>query len=50
MIWHMTGVLGYARTFYQGGVCGDEVRRFHLVLEDLGNLLERETPRHAISP
>jgi hypothetical protein len=57
IIWHMTGVLGYARTFFQAGVwqpdrlddIGDEVRRFHLVLEDLGSLLERETPRHGVS-
>lgn len=57
IIWHMTGVIGYARTFFQPGVWqperlnnfGDEVRRFHLVLEDLGGLLERETPRNGIS-
>lgn len=57
IIWHMTGVLGYARTFFQAGVwqpdClsdfDDEVRRFHLVLEDLGSLVERETPRNGIS-
>jgi len=58
IIWHMTGVLGYARTFFQAGVwqpdClddfNDEVGRFHLVLQDLGTLLERETPRNGISP
>ena len=57
MIWHMTGVLGYARTFFEPGVwqpeCledfGDEVSRFHLVLEDLGRLLERETPGNGVS-
>jgi len=51
IIWHMTGVLGYARTFFQPGVWqpdrldafGDEIRRFHRVLEDLGSLLEHET-------
>jgi hypothetical protein len=58
IIWHMTGVLGYARTFFQAGVWqpgrlddfGAEVVRFHLVLEDLGSLLERETPSNGISP
>jgi hypothetical protein len=58
IIWHMTGVLGYARTFFQAGVWQpdclddfrDEVGRFHLVLQDLGTLLERETPRNGISP
>ena len=57
IIWHMTGVLGYARTFFQAGVWqpdrledfGDEICRFHLVLADLGGLLERETPRNGIS-
>ncbi len=57
IIWHMTGVLGYARTFFQAGVWqpdrlgdfGDEVCRLHLVLEDLGCLLERETPCNGIS-
>jgi hypothetical protein len=56
LVWHMTGVLGYARTF-QPGVWqpdrlddfGDEIRRFHLVSEDLGSLLERDSPRNGIS-
>lgn len=58
IIWYMTGVLGYARTFFQAGVWQpdylddfrDEVGRFHLVLQDLGTLLEREIPRNGISP
>jgi hypothetical protein len=58
IIWHMTGVLGYARTFFQAGVWRpdrlddfrDEVSRFHLVLQDLGTLLEREAPPNGISP
>ena len=58
LVWHMTGVVGYARTFFHPGVWqperlddfGDEVRRFHAVLEDLGSLLEKDTPLHAISP
>lgn len=57
IIWHMTGVIGYARTFFQAGIWqpsrlddfGDEVCRFHRVLEELGNLLEREAPRNGIS-
>jgi hypothetical protein len=57
IIWHMTGVIGYACTFVQAGVWqpdrlddfGDEVCRFHQVLAELGDLLERETPRNGIS-
>ncbi|HEY6249038.1 MAG TPA: hypothetical protein VI685_03705 [Candidatus Angelobacter sp.] len=57
LIWHMTGVLGYARTVFQGGVwqpeklatMDEEVRRFHEVLADLGRLLERESPRQGIT-
>jgi hypothetical protein len=53
----MTGVIGYARTFFHAGVWqperlqdfGDELRRFHLVLEDLGSLMEGETPPKGIS-
>ena len=48
LVWHMTGVLGYARTFFQGGTCRpeklatfpEEIQRFHAVLEDLARLLE----------
>jgi hypothetical protein len=58
LIWHMTGVLGYARTFFRSGIWQPEklpsfdegIRRFHEVLEDLGRLLETETPQHKISP
>ncbi len=43
LIWHMTGVIGYARTFLQGGEFApprlekfaDEVTRFHAALEIL---------------
>jgi hypothetical protein len=46
-------VLGYARTFFLGGIWrpeklpafDDEVGRFHSLLEDLGGLVEREAPR-----
>jgi hypothetical protein len=57
LIWHMTGVLGYARTFFLGGIWrpeklpafDDEVGRFHSLLEDLGGLVERETPHPGVS-
>jgi hypothetical protein len=58
LILHMTGVLGYARTFFRSGIWQPEklptfdaeVRRFHEVLEGLGRLIENETPQHEISP
>lgn len=58
LIWHMTGVLGYARTFFRAGVWqperldrfADEIGRFHLVLEDLGSLVEKEALRNGVSP
>ncbi|MCB9871938.1 MAG: hypothetical protein H6837_18945 [Planctomycetes bacterium] len=48
LVWHMTGVIGYARTHFSGGVwrpepessLADEVRRFHAVLEDLARHLD----------
>jgi hypothetical protein len=48
LIWHMTGLVGYARTHFLGGVWqpeklptfDQEILRFHDVLEDLGRLLE----------
>jgi hypothetical protein len=57
LIWHMTGVIGYSRTFFHPGVWQPErlddfaceIRRFHLVLEDLGGILEQEIPLRAIS-
>lgn len=47
LVQHMTGVLGYARTFMIGGTfdapalptLGEEVRRFHEMLEDLSERL-----------
>jgi hypothetical protein len=52
----MTGVLGYARTFFVGGVWqperisfSDEVLRFHQLLQDLDQLLERGTALNGIS-
>jgi hypothetical protein len=57
LLWHMTGVLGYARTFFNGGIWRpdklpafrDEIQRFHQVLQDLGTLLEKDTPAKGIS-
>ena len=57
LIWHMTGVIGYACTFFKSGIWrpeklpafDDEIRRFHQVLGDLARLLETSTPRNDIS-
>ena len=56
LLWHMTGLIGYARTHFLGCVWhpeklpsfDQEIRRFHDVLEDLGRLLE-EKPLREIS-
>jgi hypothetical protein len=52
LVRHMTSVLGYARTYFVGGQywpdplpsLGDEVARFHEMLEDLARHLEAGTP------
>lgn len=52
LIWHMTGVIGYAPTFFTGGewrpdrleTFEAEVRRFHDLLEDLARHLDAGTP------
>lgn len=57
LVWHMTGVLGYAITYFRGGVWqpdklgsfADEIARFHQVLEELGKALETKTPLRTIS-
>ena len=57
LVWHMTGVLGYARTFFHGGVWrpeklesfAEEIARFHQVLEGLGADLEKQAPAREIS-
>lgn len=57
LVWHMTGVLGYARTFFLGGMCrpeklatfSEEIQRFHLVLEDLARLLEEPGKAGSVS-
>lgn len=55
---HITSVLGYARTFFIGGVWRpemlpdfeDEVRRLHEILESLSSYLEREEPLQGTTP
>ena len=57
LIWHMTGVLGYARTVFEGGVwqpdrlatMEDEIRRFHEVVTDLARLIEQGRPGGGVS-
>ena len=52
LVCHMTGVLGYARTFFVGGRYSpaplpsltDEIARFHDMLRDLSRHLEAGTP------
>jgi hypothetical protein len=57
LVWHMTGVLGYARTLFVTGEWQpgklepfeDEVRRFHDLLEDLGRHLEAGTTLQGVT-
>ncbi|HEX4605263.1 MAG TPA: hypothetical protein VH724_14780 [Candidatus Angelobacter sp.] len=57
LLWHMTGLLGYALTFFRGGVWlpekldsfAAELARFHQMLEDFGEAVEQETPTREIS-
>ena len=52
IVLHMTGVIGYARTFFTGGEWHpermnsfkEEILRFHELLEDLGRFLDDDTP------
>lgn len=52
LVWHMTGVIGYARTHFIGGVWRPErmetfeaeVARFHELLEDVARHLDAGTP------
>jgi hypothetical protein len=58
LVRHMTSVLGYARTFFIGGVyrpeplpnLADEVVRFHTMLEDLARRLECGIPLQGTTP
>jgi hypothetical protein len=56
LLWHMTGVVGYARTFFVAGVWhperipfADELRRFHDLLQELDHHLEAETTLNGIT-
>lgn len=57
LIWHMTSVLGYARTFFHGGsfrpealsTFADEIGRFHETLEALRNDFADATLRATIT-
>lgn len=57
LVRHMTGVIGYARTYFIGGVFGphpvegfqEEVERFHVTLADLAAHLGAGTPLAHIS-
>lgn len=58
LIRHMTGVLGYARTFFEGerwrpeklSTLRAEVMRFHELLESLGRHLDDGTPFNGTTP
>ena len=58
LVFHMTNVLGYARTFFVGGewhpeMCADfqsEVERLHEMLGSLKNHIEQETPLIDMTP
>ena len=57
IIYHMTGVLGYARTFFTGSIYSipmldnpeEEISRFHDMLESIKEHLENDTPFIGIS-
>lgn len=52
LVRHMASVLGYARTFFIGGAYrpeplpafDDEIERFHQMLSDLRDLIDKDTP------
>jgi hypothetical protein len=58
LVWHMTSVLGYARTRFTGGVWRPrllasfdaEIERFHGILGDLRDHLDRDTPLRETTP
>ncbi len=58
VLFHMTSVLGYARTHFIGGdyrpaakpTLAEEIERFHHMLEDLGQHLTQGTPFHGTTP
>lgn len=58
LVWHMSSVLGYARTRFTGGTwrprleatLDEEILRFHRILEDLRDHLDRGTPLRETTP
>jgi len=58
LLWHMSSVMGYARTFFIGGewhpekmpTLDEEITRFHDMLESFASYLERETPLRDTTP
>lgn len=58
LVRHMTSVLGYARTFFIGGTyradplpaLGDEVQRFHAMLESLASHVSEGSAPHGTTP
>jgi hypothetical protein len=58
LVRHMTGVIGYARTFFVGGVFRadplatfeDEIERFHAVVAGLAQDLAAGTPLNELTP
>lgn len=58
LLYHMTGVTGYARTFFEGGTwrpekmptLKKEISRFHEILESLGAHLDMESPFNGTTP
>jgi hypothetical protein len=58
LLWHITSVLGYARTFFVGGefrsekapTFAEEIARFHEILESLGDHLDKKTPFQGTTP
>jgi len=58
LVWHMSSVLGYARTHFTGGAwrprlepsLDAELVRFHRILEDLRGHLERGIPLRDTTP
>jgi hypothetical protein len=57
LVRHMTSVLGYARTFFLGGsyrpapldTLGEEVERFHAMVQELGILLADGVPLRGVT-
>ena len=58
LLFHMTNVIGYARTYFVGGeyrpekmpTFQEEIVRFHEMLDSLGQHVDSETPFQRITP